>query len=229
MLNVKLYVAAALIAIGSASAVQAEIIDTTVNGNGGDIWPFGNPDTATYGQTFVVGGDDVLKGFSLYLGGNVAEPFNFKGYIYAWNGSRADGAQLYESAVREYAGGNAPLEFAFDTGNLQLTSGSKYVAFLSTSGLQDGVSSTATMPRANGGDLLPGGDFVYFNNGNDFSRLTTSSWDCSGCGFGDVWFKASLSAGDAVPEPATWAMMIGGFGMAGAAMRRRVRMSATYA
>jgi hypothetical protein len=33
----------------------------------------------------------------------------------------------------------------------------------------------------------------------------------------------------AVPEPATWAMMIGGFGMAGAAMRRRVRTSVAFA
>lgn len=33
----------------------------------------------------------------------------------------------------------------------------------------------------------------------------------------------------AVPEPATWAMMLGGFGLAGAAMRRRTRTSVTYA
>ncbi len=31
----------------------------------------------------------------------------------------------------------------------------------------------------------------------------------------------TLGAAGAVPEPATWAMMIGGFGLAGAAMRRR--------
>ena len=31
----------------------------------------------------------------------------------------------------------------------------------------------------------------------------------------------NVSAVNAVPEPATWAMMIGGFGLAGAAMRRR--------
>ena len=36
-------------------------------------------------------------------------------------------------------------------------------------------------------------------------------------------------AGTAVPEPATWAMMIGGFGLLGAAARRRVRTSVTYA
>ena len=34
-----------------------------------------------------------------------------------------------------------------------------------------------------------------------------------------------LTAPGAVPEPATWAMMIAGFGIAGAAMRRRIRLS----
>jgi hypothetical protein len=33
----------------------------------------------------------------------------------------------------------------------------------------------------------------------------------------------------AVPEPAAWAMMIGGFGLIGAASRRRLRSSVTYA
>lgn len=34
---------------------------------------------------------------------------------------------------------------------------------------------------------------------------------------------------NAVPEPATWAMMIAGFGMAGAAIRRRQRVSVSFA
>jgi hypothetical protein len=33
----------------------------------------------------------------------------------------------------------------------------------------------------------------------------------------------------AVPEPATWAMMIAGFGMVGFAMRRSRKISVTYA
>lgn len=32
-----------------------------------------------------------------------------------------------------------------------------------------------------------------------------------------------------VPEPAAWAMMLAGFGLAGAAMRRRTRLTVTYA
>lgn len=67
-------------------------------------------------------------------------------------------------------------------------------------------------------------------------------------GYGNVWiigasragynfvdnrvdgFKiGSLSVTAAVPEPATWAMMIVGFGMVGAAMRRRARTSVSFA
>ena len=36
-----------------------------------------------------------------------------------------------------------------------------------------------------------------------------------------------LSTTAGVPEPATWGLMLGGFGMAGAAMRRRRRTMAT--
>lgn len=39
----------------------------------------------------------------------------------------------------------------------------------------------------------------------------------------------TFDVGPAVPEPATWAMMIGGFGMLGAAARRRSRATITYA
>lgn len=41
--------------------------------------------------------------------------------------------------------------------------------------------------------------------------------------------KVNLRQAGAVPEPATWAMMIGGFGLLGAAARRRSRTQVTYA
>jgi len=37
----------------------------------------------------------------------------------------------------------------------------------------------------------------------------------------DDIFLGARSTANPVPEPATWAAMIGGFGMAGAALRRR--------
>ncbi|MBS0504430.1 MAG: PEP-CTERM sorting domain-containing protein [Proteobacteria bacterium] len=39
----------------------------------------------------------------------------------------------------------------------------------------------------------------------------------------------NVTAGNAVPEPASWALMISGFGLAGAALRRRVRTSVSFA
>lgn len=46
-------------------------------------------------------------------------------------------------------------------------------------------------------------------------------------GASNVTFSASVAA---IPEPATWALMIAGFGMVGAAMRRRAtRTTVTYA
>ena len=44
------------------------------------------------------------------------------------------------------------------------------------------------------------------------------------CGLGEIIF-ADGSGVAAVPEPATWALLIGGFGMAGAALRRRQRLA----
>jgi hypothetical protein len=40
-------------------------------------------------------------------------------------------------------------------------------------------------------------------------------------------FSAAVSG--AVPEPATWAMMIAGFGMTGAALRRRPTVKVSFA
>lgn len=45
----------------------------------------------------------------------------------------------------------------------------------------------------------------------------------TGCGLGEIIFADGSAA--AVPEPTTWALLIGGFGMAGAMLRRRQRLA----
>lgn len=209
----------ALCAALSISA-NATVIDTTAPLVGS--WhPFGESNTATYGQTFTITGDNILNAFSLYLTDPVADPVDFKGYLYEWNGSRATGAALFASANQQFTGSPSatPTEFSFSTGSIALEVGKTYVAFLSASGLFDGVASTAGMPfsGAFGTDALTGGNFVYYNNGNDFSLLTTTHWDRTS-GVDDVWFKATLSSSQ-VLEPATLALM--GLGLAGVGFQRR--------
>jgi hypothetical protein len=51
--------------------------------------------------------------------------------------------------------------------------------------------------------------------------------------YGDYWIYATVGYGElpppSVPEPASWVMMIGGFGMVGAALRRRkARYAVTF-
>ncbi|HEU4970127.1 PEPxxWA-CTERM sorting domain-containing protein [Sphingomonas sp.] len=50
--------------------------------------------------------------------------------------------------------------------------------------------------------------------------LVTASGGDNLYGIGEIRFNGTLAA-PGVPEPATWAMMIGGFGLAGGAARRR--------
>lgn len=55
-------------------------------------------------------------------------------------------------------------------------------------------------------------------------NLTLYYWDSnSGDNFGDISFDVIAGAAGAVPEPATWAMMILGMGAVGGSMRRRTR------
>jgi hypothetical protein len=47
--------------------------------------------------------------------------------------------------------------------------------------------------------------------------------------FDDVTFGSSTPGNGGVPEPAAWAMMLAGFGLVGAAMRRREKVAVTFA
>ena len=80
-----------------------------------------------------------------------------------------------------------------------------------------------------GGDVVDSLSF-QFSPGNQggYTALNLSGAGITRVQFGSTnanWVADDLSftVGGAVPEPATWAMMITGFGLAGAALRRRPR------
>jgi PEP-CTERM motif len=190
---------------------------TTISNNasGGDIGSFGINATPTYGQVFTAPITGILDNFTLYLNGGVGA---LAGGVGTWNGTAAYGqgfgspTNLYRSANLAALAGGA---YTFAPG-IAVTAGQRYVAYLTTFGVA-GAAGNTTMPL--GTDNDPNINYFVWNNSSD--PTNNSSWNYF-ANFGDARFSASFSPlNPAVPEPSTWLMMILGFGMVGASMRRR--------
>lgn len=116
--------------------------------------------------------------------------------------------------------------FGFDFSDVELTIGQHYTVWASapaTVPVPFGVRGESNSgygirlglgydPDTNHGNGYPDGDsYMLFPGGGIQKKI-----------YGDLAFKVtSLAPGGAVPEPATWALMIGGFALAGAALRRK--------
>lgn len=172
-----------------------------------DIFYFGAPDTANYGQTFLSPGGNLNSVTFQLLEGNAG---NFKLVVADWNGNALTGAPLYESAPLYFDGSAGAYSFS---PNLATTPGGNYIAFMTVAG----VANPASTVRVGGtfGDTITSGAFRYLNT-SGAAPTVGANWDTY-----FVQDMAFTAVFDAVPEPATWAMMIAGFGMVGFAARRR--------
>ncbi len=211
----KKIVLGALLSVSALAALPVSAQVITTNPNGGSIGNFGATSTPTYGQVFTAPITGLLTSFTLSLNGGVGQLF---GGVGSWNGpaTYADGfgspANLFQSGNVASSGAQA---YTFSP-NVSVTAGQRYVAYLSTYGLS-GAAGSATMPTATAGAFT---NYFVFNNSGD--PRGDSSWDYFG-GFGpSVAFTATFApaAAAAVPEPATWAMLILGMAAVGYAMRR---------
>jgi hypothetical protein len=118
-------------------------------------------------------------------------------------------------AIWSLGSGNTPASFVFTTSNISLESG--------------GPSS-----EFSGSSITLAGDTVAGVEGNgviQFNGLVTSiTWSNPQ---NEQWYGFTVGtpgvAGDGVPEPASWALMLGGFGLAGAALRHRRTVVAVVA
>ncbi|MCB5185452.1 FxDxF family PEP-CTERM protein [Methylobacillus gramineus] len=202
------------LALTFASAANAANISTLDQWDGtidSSVSPFGTPDTATYGQTISIGDvAQVLQSFTFNL---TALDAAFTVEVGTWTGSRV-GEIVYQSDPFSFS---AQSEFTAITASpdITLNANSQYVLYFTTSGIQNNQESTNAWGLT-ADSAYTGGTFVYLNNGNDRSRLTGSPWVTT-LG-GDLAFSANLAA---VPEPATYGMLLAGLGLIGIAARRR--------
>ncbi|MDZ8237307.1 MAG: PEP-CTERM sorting domain-containing protein [Nostoc sp. ChiQUE01a] len=139
------------------------------------------------------------------------------------------GPILYQSGPQSTTNALGFEQFTFNTGGISLTSGKQYVASLSASNFFDGTTGLAGLGATGFQSVYSGGDFVFYNNGSDFSLLTQNTWDdIGGSFFGDSAFKASFSTATAsVPEPTTMLgiLAIGAFGISSFNKRKQQKIT----
>lgn len=229
---------AVALAFGATSA-NADVISQP-NSSAGGVgplcgWPYqgGACQTTFIGESFTASATGNLTDLQFtLLGGSTLT--SVQAIVYALNGPLTStftpGAELWRSAA--VAGTSGLLDFS-PTG-VAVTAGQNYVAFLTTyytngtgqaqvsscNVFVGGAACQASNAQPNLGRAITG--FVSGANLTDlsFSQVVNGSQDLT--------FSATITP-SAVPEPASWALMVGGLGIVGGMMRGRRRLSARFA
>jgi len=149
-------------------------------------------DTTTFGQVITIPKTKhTLNKFSFWWVRSTKGSMVVRGEVYAWDGSKATGDSLYESAPRtiKFTDDSFHQE-SFAPAGLPVTPGGQYVLF---------ASIDKDFSQCTEGDVLAwgavddsayaGGTFVFLNSGGDSGKWTTEAWHTTGL---DTAFKASL-------------------------------------
>lgn len=216
-MGIKTVIASAIALALSSTAVNAATITTIPFWDGSSfIGSWGGAATNTYGEVLKAQGTSLNSfTFEVNNGGSAA---NYVAQVYAWAGSNTAGGPLglplFTSSASIMPGLNGFQAVTINTGGVAVTQGQEYSVMLYDNSA-DGVSALWGIIRTHPGVT---GD-VGFNFNNGPSNVNGTFFD-----FGSLAYEANFSNG-AVPEPATWAMMLMGFGMVGFALRGRRRQN----
>ena len=126
-----------------------------------------------------------------------------------------------------YSGGAAPFSIQIKTAGIADNRG-PYTVFLNGTSIGQITTNTTT----NAFQEVRTFNFAFASGlllANNTVLINTTN-NAQGDGFSiDYVALIGTAAGGGVPEPATWAMMIGGFALVGAGLRRRTRQTESFA
>jgi hypothetical protein len=170
------YRSTALMLLIAGSLMSQGPINTIPSWDGAEfIASFGVPDTATYGQTInIAPGSASVASFGFEIG-NCTANVALRGEVYAWDGTKAIGASLFESPVTVVNASNSFQLVLFSTPGLILPPGN-YVIFATTSRDQSGAPAAGCRYGSVDDTAYPAGLHVYLNNGTDVSQWTSGAW-----------------------------------------------------
>ncbi|MCW2389601.1 hypothetical protein M2333_002647 [Sphingobium sp. B11D3B] len=220
-------------AIGGLLTVNPAFATTTVYQSAYQTVSIGwGADAAkTVGQTFVAPGDALLS-WSFTTSSNTNNGLRFVVFAFDQINGRTVGPELYSSAIANvvYERNQGLLELythTFENINLNLATGYRYAAFITSFGAPEADSSyylaLGATPTAPNNEQLTGS--IWFSPDNAPATNVNYSWLNGKQANVTAVFGTPSSAVAAVPEPASWAMMLVGFGAIGFSMRDRRRKS----
>jgi hypothetical protein len=183
-------VAFAFAALGSS---PASAINTYKYWDGSQyINSFGCPDTTTYGQVITAPKNkQVLNSFTFWWKNLDSGSMVVRGEVYAWDGTKATGKALYESAPLTITFSDYAFHAETFTTKHTVTPGAQYVLFASIDKDYEQCANSYVLGWGAVDDsVYSKGTFVYQNNHGDEGQWTTSAWTLYGI---DLAFRAHLS------------------------------------
>jgi hypothetical protein len=231
----------AVVALAAVNPTQAGFITTLPSWDGVQgVNSFGEPDTATYGQTITVGATETfLTDFSFRVATDVGNISRFEAIVMEWDSVAkvAVGPILFNSGLltNSTIGDTPYYNVVGVTTNVQLVANKEYVLFFTTSNVFDTSNDFATFgsvsPILPLPDAYTGGSFVFNNNGNNFGSLSdpTNPWNVGYPNADDLAFTANLIDPPVNATPAPAGVVLFGLGFAGLGMFRSFRKSKVVA
>lgn len=158
--------------VGGASVAEAATISNPGPATGA-LQPFGPGGTQIYGQTITAPADaNALTAFSFQI--TASASMVVRGEVYAWDGTKATGSALFESAPVTIAGDSATHTVSFPGADAALTRGNQYVLFATVlKDTQPNAGATSQWPST--GDTVAGGSLVFLNT-TSFDGATSNTW-----------------------------------------------------